>query len=111
MSTPDRRTRLRFPLAADLRLQVLCSDRSKIIQGSGNMENISSKGLAFRTEIPLECGQRLNISLAWPAMLNKECMLRLVVNGTVIRIEGNLVVVRIGRHDFRTSGRPGSAAT
>jgi hypothetical protein len=37
--------------------------------------------------------------------------LRLVVNGTVIRIEGNLVVVRIGRHDFRTSGRPGSAAT
>jgi hypothetical protein len=48
---PDCRTRLRFPLDMDLQFQI--SRNGKSISGRGQVVNISSKALAFRTEGPI----------------------------------------------------------
>jgi len=74
------------------------------IRGTGVADNISSKGLAFHAEGPLERGLHLSVSMAWPAKLDNKCALRLVLEGTVLRTEGTLVVVAIERTEFRTAG-------
>jgi hypothetical protein len=105
-ANPDRRTHLRFPLETDLRFQA--SWRGKSISGQGQVVNISSKALAFRTEGPLYSGMRLKASVAWPAKLD-ECKLRLVFVGVVLRASDGLVVATIERPQFRTS-RKGRAS-
>ena len=96
----DRRTRLRFPLDLDLRFQV--SRYRKSISGRGQVVNISSKALAFRTEGLLHPGMRLSVSVAWPARLD-ECRLRFAFEGVVLRTGDGLVVATIERPQFRTS--------
>jgi hypothetical protein len=101
-TTADRRTRLRFPLNTEVRYQV--SGRGRGERGTGAAINISSKGLAFHAEGPLERGLHLSVSMAWPAKLDDKCTLRLVLEGTVLRSEGTLVVIAIERTEFRTAG-------
>ena len=109
MAEHDRRARLRFPLNTELRFHIIRRGQGRLIQGTGQAANMSSKGLAFRTAEPLHRGVRLSISLAWPALLDHRCLLRLQVEGTVIRTDGDLVVMSIETHDFRTSGLAASA--
>lgn len=96
----DRRRRLRFPLETELRY----SRRGGAATRTGQVVNISSRGLAFRTDGPLEVGWRLSVSMAWPAKLDA-CMLRLAFEGVVLRVHGNLAVVTIDRPEFRTAGK------
>ena len=104
-ANPDRRTRLRFPLDADLRYQVSLQGK---ISGTGQVVNISSKALAFRTGGPLQPGMRLRVSVAWPAKLN-ECKLRLAFEGVVLRARDGLVVATVERPQFRTSREGGGS--
>ena len=101
----ERRNRLRFPLDTELRFQVPGERSNKAaIQGIGQAENISSKGLAFRVDRSISRGERVSVSMAWPAKLDNKCPLRLVLEGTVIRTQGTLVVLLIERSEFRTAG-------
>lgn len=105
MSVHDRRNRLRFPLKTELKFHVIRRGQGKPITGIGSVTDMSSKGLAFRTDTPLAQGVRLGVSLAWPALLDDRCLLRLNLEGTIVRIQGDLIVLRIESHDFRTSGK------
>jgi hypothetical protein len=96
-------------LNTELRFHIIRRGQGRLIQGTGQAANMSSKGLAFRTAEPLHRGARLSISLAWPALLDHRCLLRLQVEGTVIRTDRDLVVMSIETHDFRTSGLAASA--
>ena len=74
------------------------------------MRDIGSRGLAFRADGPVEPGWRLSVSMAWPARLDNQCMLRLGFEGVVIRTHGSLVVITIERPEFRTAGKITPAA-
>ena len=106
----ERRKRLRFPLNTELRYQIYGRGHDQPIRGTGQTQNISTKGLAFRADRPLERGLRLGVSMAWPATLDNQCMLRLVFEGVILRTFGNLVVLTIERPDFRTAGKSTGAA-
>jgi hypothetical protein len=110
VTTGDRRKRLRFPLDMDVRFQFSGFNRRNPTQGTGKVENMSSSGLAFRTDEPPKPGSRLAVSIAWPAKRD-DCSLRLVFKGRVLRASGGLVVVTILRPEFRFArkvqhGRP-----
>ena len=107
--TRDRRRRLRFPLDTELRYQVAGCGSAGAGSGTGQVENISSRGLAFRTDALLKPGFRLSVSMAWPARLD-QCMLRLAFDGVVLAVRGTLVVVSIERPNFRTAGRDTASA-
>ncbi len=109
LTTRDRRRRLRFPLDTDLRYQLAGREPTGAVSGTGRVANISSRGLAFRADGPLEPGLRLKVSMAWPARLD-ECMLRLAFEGVVLAVRGSLVVVTIERPNFRTAGKGTAAA-
>jgi hypothetical protein len=101
---------MRFPLNAELRYEVSRRSRGEPVRGTGRVQDISSRGLAFYSDAPIERGSRLKVSVAWPAKLDNQCMLRLVFEGIVLRTDGRLVVVTIERPDFRTAGKSTDAA-
>lgn len=66
---------------------------------------MSSRGIAFLADGPLERNQRVRVSMDWPAKLDNQTMLRLVLEGVVLRTRNNLVIINIERPEFRTAGR------
>jgi hypothetical protein len=96
--------RLRFPLDTEVRFQFSGRGHRNPTQGTGKAENISSSGLAFRTDEPLRPGTHLAVSIAWPAKRD-DCRLRLLFEGRVLRTSGSLVVVTIQRQEFRAAGK------
>lgn len=101
VTTGDRRKRLRFPVDMEVGFQFSGFNGRKPTQGTGKVENISSIGLAFRTDEPPKLGSRLAVYLVWPVKLDNRIMLRLVFNGVVLRVRGSLVVVSMRRPEFR----------
>jgi hypothetical protein len=63
---------------------------------------MSSSGLSFTADRPLSIGQKLDLSIDWPARLDGDVQLQLVVSGVVVRNSGAVTALRIERHDFRT---------
>ena len=110
LAAKERRKRLRFPLNTELRYHVCGRGHGNLGQGTGQVRDISSRGLAFRADGPVEPGWRLSVSMAWPARLDNQCMLRLGFEGVVIRTHGSLVVITIERPEFRTAGKITPAA-
>jgi hypothetical protein len=98
----DRRSAVRFPIEQDVRYKVF--NRSTIEVGSGRTINMSSNGVLFTTERVLAPGERLEVSVAWPAQLDNKCPLKLVTTGRVVRSEQGRAAITIERYEFRTQG-------
>jgi hypothetical protein len=97
----DRRTNDRFPLENALHYRFL-EARNPGPAGTGQTLNMSSSGLLFRVESPLPVGQKIEVSVDWPAQLNEHCGLKLVALGKVVRSNTEEAAVRIEKYDFRT---------
>jgi hypothetical protein len=70
--------------------------------GSGRTIDMSSTGLRFNADRPLQTGQRLDVSIDWPVLLDGGVQLQLIVSGVVVRSSGNETALRIQRHEFKT---------
>ncbi len=65
---------------------------------------MSSKGVLFESPFDLPVGKRVELMIAWPAMLNEKCRLKMVAVGKIVRTEGGRVAASIQKHEFRTQG-------
>lgn len=90
----------RFRLALQVRYAV--TGRVPTEAGVGRTIDMSSSGLRFNADKPLETGQRLDVSIDWPVLLDGGVQLQLIVSGTVVRSNGIETALRIERHEFRT---------
>jgi DNA-binding NarL/FixJ family response regulator len=97
----DRRTNARFPCRLAVSYQAL---EHPFLSGTATSEtlNISSKGLLFTTEEPLQPGQLLQVSVDWPAMLDNQVPLKLVAEGRIVRNINGQAAMRIDKYEFRT---------
>ncbi len=100
----DRRRAKRYPIETPVTYRVM-RGRRNLKTGVGRTINISSKALLLEAENPLPAGSDIEVALEWPAMLNNECGLSLVVSGKVIRSDELSSAVSIMRYQFRTRGR------
>ena len=100
----DRRNKLRFPLNRELRYKLLENDRI-IASGLGETVNMSSGGIAFRTNSDLTTGNFIELSISWPALLDNSCPMRLVVFGRVARRSDSLAACTVEKWEFRTGSR------
>jgi hypothetical protein len=98
----ERRGAMRFPIEQEVRFRIC--NRNSIEAGTGRTVNMSSSGVLFVTERRLILGERLELSVNWPAQLNKKCALKLVTTGRVVRIVDGLAAIAIDRYEFRTQG-------
>src|ERR1700735_951153 len=100
-SGEDRRTNARFPCRLAVSYQAL---EHPFLTGVATSEtlNISSKGLLFATNEPLQQGQLLQVSVDWPARLENQVPLKLVAEGRIVRNINGQAAMRIDKYEFRT---------
>src|SRR5580692_10631921 len=100
----DRRSKRRFVMEREIRYRVL--DQDKIVgAGSGKTFNLSSNGVEFSTECDLPPGAFVELSIAWPALLENRCPLQLIGFGRVLRSAAGKVATTIEQYEFRTLAR------
>lgn len=97
----ERRTSARFPCRLAVGFQTL---EYPFLSGEGSSEtlNISSKGVLFTTNQPLEAGKLLQVSVDWPARLENQIPLKLVAEGRIVRCSNGTAAMRIDKYEFRT---------
>jgi DNA-binding NarL/FixJ family response regulator len=97
----DRRTNARFPCRLAVSYQAL---EHPFLSGVAVSEtlNISSKGMLFATDEPLQAGQLLQVSVDWPARLENQVPLKLVAEGRIVRNANGQAAMRIDKYEFRT---------
>jgi hypothetical protein len=97
----DRRASVRFPVNLGVEYSVAgCGEPAET--GSGRTIDVSSSGLSFSADRPLSMGQRLDLSIDWPVVLDRGVQVQVFVSGVVVRITGAVIALRIERHEFRT---------
>ncbi len=96
----ERRESRRFTLRLPLRY------RAEGQSGTGEVLNISSRGVLFTigdNQVP--AGQ-VELFISWPVLLDEAVALNLVAVGPVVRSETGTVAVKINRYEFRTTKAP-----
>ena len=76
----------------------------EITAGIGKTIDISSSGLVFRTEDAITPGSRMELSIAWPALLRGSRQARWVIFGNVVRSVNGLTACTIERCQFKAEG-------
>jgi hypothetical protein len=105
----ERRAKLRFAVSREVRYKLLENDKI-IATGKGETIDMSSGGVAFRTAAASqttmpEAGRYIELSISWPALLDNNCPMRLVVYGRVTRVSDSTIVSTVEKWEFRTGSR------
>ena len=105
VETPvERRAKKRFVMEREIRFRVMEQDKIVAV-GTGKTLNLSSNGVAFVTQQNVPPGAFIEVSIAWPALLENRCPLQLIGFGRVLRSEGGTVAATLEQHEFRTLAR------
>jgi hypothetical protein len=83
----------------------LIEEEKIIAAGRGETVDMSSGGIAFRSDAVLAAGHYIELSISWPALLEDSCPVRLVVYGKVVRCSDGLVACTVEKWEFRTGSR------
>jgi hypothetical protein len=100
----ERRAKKRFVMEREIRYRVLEQDKI-IAVGSGKTLNLSSAGVAFVTDNELPVGGFIEVSIAWPALLENRCPLQLIGFGRILRTSERTVACTLEQYEFRTLAR------
>jgi len=98
-----RRARRRFPIQQEVRYQCVKGSRISLV-GVGKTLEISSREVRFTTQQPLKRGQKMQLAMDWPAMLDNTCRMKLEIFGWIVQSEPAEAAVKIERYEFRTRG-------
>src|SRR5262249_32791655 len=99
----DRRKNRRYPIVLQLRWKLI-RRRKILFTGDGHTIDLSTGGLLFDAGRLLPAGMKVELSVAWPVLLEEQTPMRLALQGRIVRSQGNLTAARIVQHEFRTSG-------
>jgi hypothetical protein len=72
--------------------------------GLGETVWISRHEVAFLAKGPASVGDKVQIFIEWPVLLNNEVPLQLTVNAEIVQNSGPLSIARLTKHEFRTRG-------
>jgi hypothetical protein len=100
----ERRAKKRFVMEREIRYRVLEQDKI-IAVGCGKTINLSSGGVAFVAENDLPAGSFIEVSIAWPALLENRCPLQLIGFGRVLRSGRGISACTLEQYEFRTLAR------
>lgn len=92
-----------FPLVLPLKYKTI-SPKAKAISGTGSTVLLSSTDIVFNADRPLGSGMDCEISIAWPVLLETNIGLQLVLQSEITRSEGQVVMARVWKYEFRTRG-------
>jgi hypothetical protein len=100
----NRRSKQRFSIDFPLSYKIM-KNYLVIGTGTGTTVDMSSSGLSFRANENFKIGAYVELSVSWPVLLNGDCPMKLVVEGRVVRSDGQSTAIQMERHEFRTQRR------
>ncbi len=95
LATAERRRHCRYPIT------VRAEYATRHGRGQGTTCDVSSGGLFIKTRTPLIQGERIQVLLDWPALLDGRHALRLDIKGRVLRTSSRGVAIRILSYSYR----------
>jgi len=100
---PDRRSRIRYPVALPLRYQSILANLHYGAFCSGKTVDFASQGFLVSTDelVPM-VGSKIRARVDWPVALDGILPLQFIVTGCVVRISGNRFGVSFDRHELCT---------
>jgi hypothetical protein len=99
----ERRASRRYEIPLRLRWKVL--RRKRLLEtGTGTTVDLSSTGIHFETDTKLPLDGAVELSIAWPILLDGSLAMQLVVAGRIARVAGRKVAIAITQYEFRTAG-------
>ena len=101
-SAIDRRRSRRFPLRYRVQCKLLRRGGGLQIIDDAETINISSSGVLFSSAAALGIGTLIEAAIAWPAVLNRKCALKLVIRGHIVRRDNTSCVVEYQDYEFKT---------
>ena len=100
---PDRRLNRRYPITLEVEYKLL--DGSSVQrQGFCRTVNISSRGVLLDLRGTLPILSTIELSINWPILLRGSIPLKLIMWGSIVRVEDNSIAVDVSEHEFRTAG-------
>ena len=102
----DRREDRRYQLRLELKWKLI-RRRRVLDTGTGITIDVSSGGMLFDAGRHLPEGLNVELSVAWPVLLQNVAPMQLVASGKIVRSNGRQVAIRTVTHEFRTVGIPG----
>ena len=97
------RAKFQFPIEKEVYYQCLHGGQVSA-SGQGKTLQMSSHEVHFTTESVLGQGEKVELVMEWPALLDNTCLLKLEICGMVVRSLPTATTVRIARYEFRTRG-------
>ena len=105
----DQRSHRRYPIILEVEYRL---SRNRVVRfGSASTLNISTGGLLFEVNDVLPSSGPIRLMLNWPFVLDEVCPLKLVIDGHIVRNEGNRIAIRIEYYEFHTAGARSQKAT
>ncbi len=98
----ERRSGHRFPIELEL-TYFLLDGKNTGYAGQGRTVNISSSGVLFRSPHSLRPGTQIELSIDWPARIDRTVRMQLRAFGRAVRREGAITGVQILHSEFRTA--------
>ena len=98
-----------FPIQREVRYRSL-GRGSMAEMAEGTTVSMSSHAVEFTTPRALRLGQRVELNVNWPALLDRTCPLKLVIFGHVIGNNAGTAEIQVDRYEFRTRGAAATAA-
>ena len=100
----ERRLKFRFPLDLVVRFRPLTGPE---FFGAGRAVNVSSRGVLVVSEQPIgrheiSVGALVEMSMAWPSLLDGRIPLQLFAVGRVVRYRGSDFAAAFENYQFRT---------
>jgi hypothetical protein len=95
-------TSRRFPVTYGLRY-VMTAGAAELT-GVGETVWMSRHEVAFLAKGPASVGDKVQIYIAWPVLLNDAVPLQLIVHAEIVQCSGPLSVAKLTKHEFRTRG-------
>jgi hypothetical protein len=97
---PERRAHARYSICAEVEYRI--TKRRQVVQtGTGLTVDLSSTGVLFEGRLPVPVGQRVELSIVWPARRIDSSRIEFHAEGLTVRTERNLTAVQITRYAFR----------
>jgi hypothetical protein len=100
----ERRAGIRFPVFRELTYKAPGVSYGSFRTGQGTSLEIGSGGVSFTADDRMNTGERIELSISWPALLDGRLALRLRVIGIVLRSDSQSAVCSIEKYEFRIGG-------
>jgi hypothetical protein len=100
----DREAARRFPVSYGLRYVVTPPAAEPRGTGGGETVWMSRHEVAFLAKGPTHVGDKVQIYIAWPVLLNDAVPLQLILNAEIVQCSAPLCIAKLTKHEFRTRG-------